>query len=141
MLDDALKDQLKALLVNLRHPIELVLSLDDSSGSAQLRELAQEVAAASSQVTIREAADDVEARRPSFLITEPGQDSGVRFAGLPLGHEFSSLVLALLHVGGHPPKEDDQVLAAVRALNGPLHFETFFSVTCHNCPDVVQALN
>jgi alkyl hydroperoxide reductase subunit F len=63
------------------------------------------------------------------------------FAGLPLGHEFTSLILALLHVGGHPPKEEADLLDTVRGLEGPLHFETFFSLSCQNCPDVVQALN
>ncbi|MDR0945814.1 MAG: alkyl hydroperoxide reductase subunit F [Bifidobacteriaceae bacterium] len=147
MLETSLLQQLKGLLGNLEHPIELVAALDESEASRQTRELLDEVAAQSPLVTVREDGPDAldeagaKVRRPSFLITEPGKDSGVRFAGLPMGHEFTSLVLALLHVGGHAPKEDADLLAAVKALPGPLHFETYFSTTCHNCPDVVQALN
>jgi NADH-dependent peroxiredoxin subunit F len=63
------------------------------------------------------------------------------FAGLPMGHEFTSLVLALLHVGGHPPKEEASLLDQVKQLEGKFEFETYFSATCQNCPDVVQALN
>jgi len=84
---------------------------------------------------------DAPARKPSFLITQPGEDSGVRFAGVPLGHEFTSLVLALLHVGGHPSKEAADLLDQIRSIDGDFHFETYYSLSCHNCPDVVQALN
>ncbi|GAB3256364.1 alkyl hydroperoxide reductase subunit F [Kineosporia babensis] len=140
MLDAGLKTQLAAYLQNLRHPVELVATLDDSKAGQQTRELLDDVRAASAKVTVREdPAADV--RKPSFLITTPGSGSGVRFAGVPLGHEFTSLVLALLHVGGHPPRHEAELLDAVRALSGPLHFETYFSLTCQNCPDVVQALN
>ncbi|GLY00261.1 MULTISPECIES: alkyl hydroperoxide reductase subunit F [Actinoplanes] len=140
MLDAALKAQLSAYLQNLRTPIELVATLDDSKAGRQTRELLEDVRSAGDKVTVRED-PDADVRTPSFLITTPGQDSGVRFAGVPLGHEFTSLVLALLHVGGHPPRHDAALLDAVRALPGPLHFETYFSLTCQNCPDVVQALN
>ena len=85
-------------------------------------------------------ADDDE-RRPSFAITRVGTDVSVRFAGVPLGHEFTSLVLALLQVGGRPPKADPEVVAQIQALDRDLHFETYFSLSCQNCPDVVQALN
>ncbi|HWS35089.1 MAG TPA: alkyl hydroperoxide reductase subunit F [Actinoplanes sp.] len=139
MLDAALKAQLSAYLQNLRTPIELVATLDDTKAAQQTRELLEDVRSASDKVTVRFV--DADVRTPSFLITTPGQDSGVRFAGVPLGHEFTSLVLALLHVGGHPPRHDAALLDAVRAIPGPLHFETYFSLTCQNCPDVVQALN
>ncbi len=139
MLDAALKAQLKAYLENLRQPIELVASLDDSARSAELRALIEDVASASDKVTLSLTGAD--ARKPSFAITRAAGDADVRFAGLPLGHEFTSLVLALLHVGGHPPKVDAEVLDQVRALDGAFHFETYFSQTCQNCPDVVQALN
>ncbi|GAA1643680.1 alkyl hydroperoxide reductase subunit F [Actinoplanes couchii] len=140
MLDPALKAQLSAYLQNLRTPIELVATLDDSKAGQQTRELLEDVRSASDKVTVRDDSG-ADVRTPSFLITTPGNDSGVRFAGVPLGHEFTSLVLALLHVGGHPPRHDADLLDAVRALTGPLHFETYFSLTCQNCPDVVQALN
>ncbi|MBK6887768.1 MAG: alkyl hydroperoxide reductase subunit F [Tetrasphaera sp.] len=139
MLDPDLTEQLRTYLANVRQPIELVSSLDDSAKSQELAELLDEIAGLSDVVThVRDGAD---ARRPSFRIVRTGTDVGVTFAGIPLGHEFTSLVLALLHVGGHPPKVDDDVADQVKALTKPLHFETYMSLSCQNCPDVVQALN
>jgi alkyl hydroperoxide reductase subunit F len=138
MLDDNLKTQLAAYLERLRAPIELNAALDDSEASGELRELLQDIAALSDKVTVGTAEDE---RRPSFEIRRAGTDIAVRFAGLPMGHEFTSLVLALLHVGGHPPREEEEVLEQARALQGEFRFETYFSLSCQNCPDVVQALN
>jgi alkyl hydroperoxide reductase subunit F len=140
MLDANMKQQLQGLLTNLREPIELLSSLNDSPKSAELGSLLDEIAALSDKVTASRTDDD--ARRPSFLIRRVGHpDIAVRFAGIPLGHEFTSLVLALLQVGGHPPKTAPEVLDQVRALDGDYHFETYFSLSCQNCPDIVQALN
>lgn len=139
MLDANTTAQLKTYLGNLRRPIELVASLDASPKSAEMRSLVEEVAAQSDLVTARFDGDD--ARRPSFAIRGDEGRAEAVFAGLPMGHEFTSLILALLHVGGHPPKEDAELLDAVRALEGDFVFETFFSLSCQNCPDVVQALN
>ncbi|RSU48343.1 alkyl hydroperoxide reductase subunit F [Sphingomonas sp. S-NIH.Pt15_0812] len=139
MLDANLKTQLKTYLGHLRQPVELVASLDDGAKSAQMLELLNEIAELHPQVSVTRADDD--ARRPSFLIRRAGTDIGVRFAGIPLGHEFTSLVLALLQVGGHPPKLSDETIAQIRDLDGDYVFETYFSLTCQNCPDVVQALN
>jgi alkyl hydroperoxide reductase subunit F len=143
MLDAALKAQLKAYLENLRQPIELVASLDETPKSAEMLALLEDVISVSPKVSLVRRDDDT--RKPSFAITRAAGDASpqahVRFAGLPLGHEFTSLVLALLHVGGHPPKVDAEVLDRIRALDGDFHFETYFSQTCQNCPDVVQALN
>ena len=139
MLDEGLKSQLTAYLANLRQPIELVASLDDSAKSREMLELLEDVAGASDKVTLVTGGDDP--RRPSFAIERAAGDAGVRFAGLPLGHEFTSLVLALLHVGGHPPKVEADVIEQIKALEGDYHFETYFSQSCQNCPDVVQALN
>ncbi len=139
MLDDGLKTQLKAYLQNLRQPIELVASLDESAGSKDMLALLEDVAGTSDKVSLNLAGDN--ARKPSFAIVRADGSADVRFAGLPLGHEFTSLVLALLHVGGHPPKVDAEVLDQVRALEGEFRFETYFSQSCQNCPDVVQALN
>jgi len=139
VLDAPTTAQLKGLLVNLRRPIELVASLDESAKSVDMRSLVEEIAALSDKVTAR--FDGTDERRPSFAIEADQGRSRVVFAGLPLGHEFTSLILALLHVGGHPPKEEADLLDTVRGLEGPLHFETFFSLSCQNCPDVVQALN
>ena len=140
MLDDTLKTQLKAYLERLQHRVELVATLDDSATSNELRELLEDIRAQSDKVTVVEK-NDLDVRKPSFLITNPGQDTGVRFAGVPLGHEFTSLVLALLQVGGHPSKEAADLLEQIKGLDGDFHFETYYSVSCHNCPDVVQALN
>jgi alkyl hydroperoxide reductase subunit F len=138
VLDAGLKAQLAAYLQNIRQPIELVAALDDGPKAAEMKALLEDVVAASPKVTLRAGADD---RTPSFAITRTGEDVGVRFAGLPLGHEFTSLVLALLHVGGHPPRVEPEVIEQVKALQGEYSFETYFSQTCQNCPDVVQALN
>jgi alkyl hydroperoxide reductase subunit F len=139
MLDEGLKTQLKAYLQNLRQPIALVASLGEGQGSKDMLALLEDVAGTSDKVSLNLAGDD--ARKPSFSVTRDAGDASVRFAGLPLGHEFTSLVLALLHVGGHPPKFDAEVLERVKALDGDYHFETYFSQSCQNCPDVVQALN
>ena len=139
MLDEALKTQLKSYLEKLTQPIELVASLDDGAKSRELDELLQEIAALSDKISLRR--DDSETRKPSFAINRLGTDIGVRFAGIPMGHEFTSLVLALLQVGGHPSKAAADVIEQVRNLDGEYAFETYFSLSCQNCPDVVQALN
>jgi alkyl hydroperoxide reductase subunit F len=139
MLDANLKAQLQAYLERLVQPVEIIASLDDRPASAEMRELLQEIAALTPRITVRE--DGQDARRPSFQITRAGQDMGVRFAAVPMGHEFTSLVLALLQAGGHPPKVEADVIEQVKALDGDFVFETYMSLTCHNCPDVVQALN
>ena len=139
LLDDNLRAQLRALLERLVHDVELVASLDDSAAAGQMRTLLDEIVALSPRVTAR--LDGADARRPSFQITRAGADMGLRFAAVPLGHEFTSLVLALLQAGGHPPKVDAQTVEQIRALDGDFVFETWMSLTCHNCPDVVQALN
>ncbi|PAT36961.1 alkyl hydroperoxide reductase subunit F [Vandammella animalimorsus] len=139
MLDDALKTQLKAYLERLTRPVELVATLDDSQGGRDMRALLEQIAEQSDKISLR--TDGSDARAPSFLITNPGVDSGLRFAGVPLGHEFTSLVLALLQVGGHPSKEPEQLQQQIRDISGRFHFETYYSITCHNCPDVIQALN
>ena len=138
MLDANLTQQLKAYLVHVRHPVELVATLGDDAKSRQMRDLLDEIAALSDKVSVTTGADD---RTPSFLIRRTGTDLGVRFAGLPMGHEFTSLVLALLQVGGHPSKAAQELIEQVQALDGDYHFETYFSLSCANCPDVVQALN
>jgi NADH-dependent peroxiredoxin subunit F len=139
MLDPALASQLEAHLRHVTQPVELVASLDDGTRSAELRALLEQVASLSEQVTVRFDGDDV--RRPSFEIRRTGTDVSVTFAAIPLGHELTSFVLALLQVGGHPPKVSDEVLDAIRAIEGEHRFETYLSLSCQNCPDVVQALN
>ena len=139
MLDATMTQQLKTYLANLREPVELVASLGDDDKSTQTRELLEEIAALHDLVSA--SFDGSDARTPSFIIRR-GSDAEkwVRFAGLPMGHEFTSLVLALLWAGGHPPKVDADLLEQVRGLEGDFNFEMYFSLSCHNCPDVVQAL-
>ncbi len=137
MLDATLKTQLQAYLQNLRAPIELIATLDASAKSVELRELLVEIASLSDKVSVNESGTD--RRTPSFVIARQGERNGVRFAAIPLGHEFTSLVLALLWTGGHPPKVAPQVLDQIRALDGKMDFDIYMSLSCHNCPDVVQA--
>ena len=139
MLDDTLKTQLKAYLERLTRPVALVASLDERPASDEMRELLDEISALSDKISLRH--DGSDARRPSFSISAAGADMGVRFAALPMGHEFTSLVLALLQAGGHPPKVEADVIEQIQALEGDFVFETYMSLSCHNCPDVVQALN
>ncbi|ATF87515.1 alkyl hydroperoxide reductase subunit F [Burkholderia gladioli pv. alliicola] len=140
MLDANLKNQLKSYLDKLTRPIELVASLDDGAKSQELIALLKEIGELSPRVSVIERRDDAE-RKPSFSIGEPGKATGIRFAGIPMGHEFTSLVLALLQVGGHPLKLDEDTIEQIRSLDGDFSFETYFSLSCQNCPEVVQALN
>ncbi|MBC2688904.1 alkyl hydroperoxide reductase subunit F [Pseudomonas kielensis] len=139
MLDANLKAQLKSYLERVTQPIEIVASLDDGAKSQEMLALLQDVASLSSQITLLD--NGADARKPSFSINRPGADISLRFAGIPMGHEFTSLVLALLQVGGHPSKASAEVIEQIRSLKGEFHFETYFSLSCQNCPDVVQALN
>jgi NADH-dependent peroxiredoxin subunit F len=139
VLDDNLKSQLKSYLERVTRPVELVSSLDDRPASQDMRELLEEIGALSDKIAVRHDGND--ARRPSFSISQAGADMGVRFAAIPMGHEFTSLVLALLQAGGHPPKVEADVIEQIQALEGDFVFETYMSLSCHNCPDVVQALN
>ncbi len=139
MLDANLKTQLRAYMERITQPVELIASLDDRPASAEMRALLEDIVSLSDKVSLR--TDGSDERRPSFQITRAGQDMGLRFAAVPLGHEFTSLVLALLQAGGHPPKIDAETIERIQGLDGDYHFETWMSLTCHNCPDVVQAFN
>jgi alkyl hydroperoxide reductase subunit F len=143
MLDTALKTQLKAYLEKLQRPIELVAAADEGAASQEMLALLRDIAELSPKVTLVQRADGE--RIPSFAIGAAGEPARIRFAGLPMGHEFTSLVLALLQTGGHPPKVEAALIEQIRALQpadgGEYRFETYMSLTCQNCPDVVQALN
>ena len=144
MLDDTLKTQLAAYLERVTLPMELVASLGDDSTSADMRELLQTIVGLrSDKITLR--TDGTDTRKPSFTLQRAGTDTSLRFAGLPLGHEFTSLVLALLWTGGHPPKVEQEVIDQIKGLSaadgGDFNFEVYMSLTCHSCPDVVQALS
>jgi alkyl hydroperoxide reductase subunit F len=139
MLDTTIKTQLTAYLEKLQQPIELIASLDDSAKAQEMFSLLQDIASLSPKVTLN--SNGQAARRPSFAIARPGEAGRIEFAGIPMGHEFTSLVLALLQTGGHPPKVDEDTIAQIRGLQGSYQFEVFVSLSCHNCPDVVQAVN
>ncbi|KQW55289.1 alkyl hydroperoxide reductase subunit F [Variovorax sp. Root411] len=140
MLDASTKAQLKSYLERATQPIEIVASLDDSKASGEVLSLLKDVQEVSPLVKLTESRDDNH-RKPSFSINRPSENHGPRFAGLPMGHEFTSLILALLQIGGYPPKVEQAVLDQIKALDGDFEFEIYVSLTCHNCPDVVQALN
>ena len=139
MLDADLKTQLHAYMERLVSPLEIVATLDDGEKSRELLGLLQDIEPMSDKITLR--TDGSDQRVPSFALNRPGEDTGVVFAGIPMGHEFTSLVLALLQVGGYPPKVSDDVIAQIKGIEGDFSFETYFSLSCQNCPDVVQALN
>lgn len=142
MLDTALATQLKSLMTNIKEPIEILTTLGDDAKSREVAELVDEISGMSDLVTVRPNAGEVAARTPSFTIMRTSdQHVQVTFSGIPMGHEFTSLVLALLQVGGHPSKEAAATLEQVANLTGEHHFETWFSQGCTKCPDVVQALN
>jgi len=144
MLDTSLLDQLRSHFANLTADVHLIASLDDAPKSAELRTLLTELASVSDRLSFSD--DGTDARKPSFEIVRPGSADadgvdGVAFAGIPMGHEFTSLVLAILQVGGVAPKISDDTIAQIRDLDRDLAFETYMSLSCQNCPDVVQALN
>jgi len=139
MLDTNLKAQLKAYLERVKLPFQITASLDDSAAGQELHGLLQDVVSLCDKITLR--TDGTDARKPSFTLARIGEAPRIRFAAIPLGHEFTSLVLALLQVGGHPPKIEAELIEQIKNLEGDFHFETYVSLSCHNCPDVVQALN
>jgi len=140
MLDGNLKVQLKGYLQRISETVEIVASVDEGEKSREMLELLADIESASELIKIDVRRDEAQIK-PSFALRRPGAEPRVRFAGLPMGHEFTSLVLALLQTGGHPPKADAALIEQIRALDGDYRFETFVSLSCQSCPDVVQALN
>src|SRR5699024_5263224 len=139
MLEKDIKQQLEQYLALLENDIVIKVSVADDKVSKQTLELVNEIAEMSTMISVEEAQLD---RTPSFSINRKGaEDSGIVFAGIPLGHEFTSLVLALLQVSGRAPKVEDSVIEQIKNIEGNYHFETYVSLTCQNCPDVVQAFN
>jgi len=139
MLDSNLKAQLTAYLERVKLPFTITASLDDGQSSQEMHEFLRDIVGLTDKITLK--TDGTDARRPSFTLARPGEAERIRFAAIPMGHEFTSLVLALLQVGGHPPKIEQELIDQIKGLDGDLRFETYMSLTCHNCPDVVQALN
>ncbi|MED4877699.1 alkyl hydroperoxide reductase subunit F [Anoxybacillus geothermalis] len=138
LLDADIKAQLAQYLQLMENDVVLTVSAGDDPVSRDLLALIDELTAMSPKIKVEKAKLE---RTPSFSVNRVGEDTGVTFAGVPLGHEFTSLVLALLQVSGRPPKVDESVVKRVQNLRGTYRFETYVSLTCHNCPDVVQALN
>lgn len=122
----------------MENDILLKVSAGNDDVSKDMLALVDELATMSSKITV----EKVELERtPSFSVNRPGEDTGVVFAGIPLGHEFTSLVLALLQVSGRAPKVEQKLIDQIKNIQGEYHFESYISLSCHNCPDVVQALN
>lgn len=140
MLDSNMKQQLKGYLANVTQPIDIIAAFNDSDKSRELQSLLNDIKEQSDKITVREG-QVAGGRSPAFQVTRVGEDMGVTFAGLPMGHEFTSLILALLQAGGYPSKASSEVLDQIRSLDGTFHFETYISLSCQNCPDVIQALN
>lgn len=140
MLDASIKNQLQTHLARVTMAVEITAYADDSEPSHDMLAMLQEIASLSPLISLTQS-QDAQVRRPSFKLSRRGSNMSVAFAGIPMGHEFTSLVLALLQVGGHPPKVSAQVIAQIAGLKGALKFETYISLSCQNCPDVVQALN
>lgn len=140
MLDAQLQTQLKQYLQNLKTPVELILTLNQTSKSKELESLAESIESLSRLVSLSREENQNE-RAPLMRVRSQATGGEIRFAGIPMGHEFTSLVLALLHSGGHPVKVEPEVIEQIRALPEEYEFETYVSLSCQNCPDVVQALN
>ncbi|PGN47821.1 alkyl hydroperoxide reductase subunit F [Bacillus cereus] len=138
ILDADIKTQLSQYLQLMENDILLKVSAGDDNVSKDMLALVDELATMPSKITV----EKVELERtPSFSVNRPGEDTGVVFAGIPLGHEFTSLVLALLQVSGRAPKVEQKLIDQIKNIQGEYHFESYISLSCHNCPDVVQALN
>jgi alkyl hydroperoxide reductase subunit F len=139
-LDLAIKNQLQEYMTRLVNPIKLVAYVDENSSSNEMIEMLEEVASLSEKITLSKEAD-VSKRIPSFEINREKEITGITFAGIPSGHEFTSFVLALLQASGYPVKIDAEKIEQIKNIKDKFHFETYISLSCHNCPDVVQALN
>ena len=139
MLDINIQTQLKAYFEKIVEPIVLTATLDDSSKSTEMLALLNQVAELSDKISLKN--DGTNQQVPSFNISKVDSDARVTFSGLPMGHEMTSFILAILQVSGYPPKLEEHILEQIRSLNSSMHFQTFISLSCHNCPDVVQALN
>lgn len=136
MLSPEVAERIAEHLRLVRHPVELVVAPGDGEQSAEVTELVEDLAALSDRITV---ARGGHARRPSFAVTRPGTDIAVRFAGAPTGDALSSLVLAILHVGGHPPKVDPGLVERIAALDVPVEIETWFATSCRSCGDTLHA--
>src|SRR5690554_6395656 len=141
MLDATMKQTLGTYLELLRNPIELTVWTDNSAKAQELVQLANQIAELSSKVTVEITEEQINGRWSVMAVAKEAVDPRVFFSGEPLGHEFTSLVLALLQAGSHPSKEDEILQQQAKELTETLDFEVYVSLSCNNCPDVVQAIN
>ncbi len=139
MLDNKVKEQLRTHFTKLINPVVLTTSIDTSAKSQEMLELLKTLAELTDKITLAENGNA--SRKPSFTVNRPDGGCHIEFAGLPMGHEFTSLILAILQTGGYPPKVEADTIEQIRQVEGSFHFETYISLTCQNCPEVVQALN
>ena len=139
-LDQNIKNQLSTYMVKIENPIEIVYFENESDKSTEMVDLLTEVDAMSSMITIKKGEDPTH-RSPSFQVNQTDYETGIVFAGVPMGHEFTSFILAILQVGGYPLKIEKELIEQIKSISGSYKFETYISLSCHNCPDVVQALN
>ncbi|MGG3452548.1 alkyl hydroperoxide reductase subunit F [Paenibacillus timonensis] len=137
-LDADIKQQLEQYLQLLEGNVLLKVSAGTDTVSNDMLDLVHELSSMSDLITVEQTTLP---RTPSFSVNRVGEETGITFAGVPLGHEFTSLVLALLQVSGRPPKVEQHIIDQIKGVRGEYRFETYVSLTCHNCPDVVQALN
>ena len=140
LLDQAMLDQLRTHFEKIRHPVELIASLDDEPKASEMRAFLEEISTLSDKINVVYTTEE-DVRIPSFSVARKGEDARIRFAGLPLGHELTSLVLAILHVSGHPSKAEQALVDRIQGIDSDCRFETYITLSCHNCPDVVQAFN
>ncbi|WP_133501913.1 alkyl hydroperoxide reductase subunit F [Marinomonas balearica] len=140
MLDSNIKQQLDTYLKNIINPIEITVSTNGTAKAEELLDLARDITSLNEKITLS-VDESPTGRAPLMAIGPQGEETRVKFAGIPMGHEFTSLVLALLQAGGHPAKESKETIEQAKSLTNKLDFEIYISLTCQNCPEVVQALN
>lgn len=141
LLDQPMLDAVKGYMEKLNQPVTLVLSIGNHEKREELKTFLQQLVSVSDKLHLREADDENLPSALSFKLVVNDKDSGIIFSGIPGGHEFSSLILALLQAGGSELKLDKSIRQLIKNIEQPLHFQTYISLSCHNCPDVVQALN
>ena len=139
MLDQAIHDQLKTVFSKLEGTVDFVYEPSEHTSQAELVEFLTDIAATSEKMSARESG--VKRATPHFTIYHNGAPTRISFLGIPSGHEFTSLIIAILQADGKGKWPDDSILARIKRLKGPIQLKTFMSLTCENCPDVVQALN
>lgn len=139
MLDEATKSQVKEYFNRLKNEVKILVYDGDHTNRKDMIEFLSDVQGLNENLKIeysKEVSTGVD-----FDILSMGKPTGIKFSGIPMGHEFTSFILAVLQAGGNPIKLDESMLRAVSKIKGELNFETFISLDCHNCPEVVQTLN